>query len=66
MSYFRAIRRGEPPKPSFELLKPQEHCFCEILQDNLADAPLVPRELLVRILHKPRYSGRHELLGGRG
>jgi hypothetical protein len=46
--------------------KTQEHCFCEILQDNLADAPLVPRELLVRILHKPRYSGRHELLGGRG
>jgi hypothetical protein len=35
----------------------QEHCFCEILQDNLADAPLIPRELLVRIVEKPRYSG---------
>ena len=39
----------------------QEHCFCEILQDNLADAPLVPRELLVRIVEKPRYSGDYEL-----
>jgi hypothetical protein len=39
----------------------QEHCFCEILQDNLADAPLVPRELLVRIVEKPRYSGHYRL-----
>jgi hypothetical protein len=39
----------------------QEHCFCEILQDNLADAPLVPRELLVRIVEKPRYSGSYSL-----
>jgi len=40
----------------------QEHCFCEILQDNLADAPLVPRELLARIVQKPRYSGYYSLL----
>src|SRR6516162_2342050 len=40
----------------------KEHCFCEILQDNLADAPLIPRELLVRIIKKPRYSGFYDLL----
>jgi hypothetical protein len=39
----------------------QEHCFCEILQDNLADVPLIPRELLVRIVQKPRYSGDYYL-----
>jgi hypothetical protein len=39
----------------------REHCFCEILQDNLADAPLVPRELLVRLVEKPQYSGVYDV-----
>jgi hypothetical protein len=41
-----------------------QHCFCEILQDELVDAPLVPRELLLRIIKKPRYSGFYALGAG--